>query len=119
MIYFVQPEGGPIKIGYTLNDLRKRMAYYQPQIGLPFFVLGTMEGVKEEESRLHQRFARLRLRGDWFRPEPELLDFIAAETIPWPGRNSLGRKRKSGRQRPVWGEFLPGIDKEAVTRIEL
>jgi hypothetical protein len=33
---------------------------------------------------LHRRFRHLRVLGEWFRPEPELLDFIQAETFVWP-----------------------------------
>ena len=33
------------------------------------------------EAELHQRFNALRIRGEWFRPEPELLSFIEERAI--------------------------------------
>ena len=48
------------------------------------------ENIKDKVSirlgqELHIQFAHLRLHGEWFRPERELLDFIADVLAP-PGR---------------------------------
>jgi hypothetical protein len=76
-VYFIQgDDGGPVKIGRA-RDLFARLP--KVQIGYPFGTLryvGLLRGVGTTEWSLHQRFAHLRLRGEWFRPEPELLDFI-------------------------------------------
>jgi hypothetical protein len=42
----------------------------------PLKVLATMEGGKQIESSLHDRFADAFHRGEWFRKTPELLAFI-------------------------------------------
>lgn len=75
-VYFIQGEsGGPIKIGIT-TDLAKRLKaipYHEP-----LRVLAILPGGHVQESELHQRFADLRLSGEWFRPERSLLDFIVS-----------------------------------------
>jgi hypothetical protein len=71
-IYFVGPEGGPIKIGFAsrlefrLKDLRTANAY-------PLKVHATVEGPPKLERDYHQRFAAHRLHGEWFTPHPDIL----------------------------------------------
>lgn len=77
-VYFAQPvAGGPIKIGCSANvaaRVRTLSSYY----GQPFAILATVDGDYETEKQLHQKFAHLRLgRTEQFRPEAELLAFIA------------------------------------------
>jgi hypothetical protein len=70
-VYFVGPEAGPIKIGYT-GDLRDRMSALQcgsPQIVL---VWAAPPGDRTEEWLYHQRFAARRLHGEWFERCPEI-----------------------------------------------
>ncbi|WP_437310639.1 GIY-YIG nuclease family protein [Sorangium sp. So ce388] len=40
-------------------------------------VLATMDGDRSTEAELHRRFHSYRLSGEWFKPEPDLMDFIA------------------------------------------
>ncbi len=40
-------------------------------------VLAVIDGNWNTEQALHRRFARARIRGEWFRPVPELLAHIA------------------------------------------
>jgi len=79
-VYFVQDDrGGPIKIGKTQAEVRWRCV--DLQIGYPFGELrlvGVMVGLGSLEKELHQTFAPLWMRGEWFRPGEELLNFIAA-----------------------------------------
>lgn len=78
--YFIR-EGtdGPIKIGKS-NNPEKRMRGFQTHHAKRLQLLATTKAY--EEGELHRRFAHLRLAGEWFRAEPELLDFIA--TLPSP-----------------------------------
>lgn len=81
LIYFVQAgNGGPIKIGRTSLVVRYRVR--ELQIGCPYelLLLATMPGGLAKERALHARFRGDRLRGEWFRPSPELLGLIA--TLP-------------------------------------
>lgn len=76
-IYFVQgSDGGPVKIGRTLN-IRNRVC--ELQVGYPFGELrcvGAARGLIRDEKRLHHHFSHLRMRGEWFRPDDDLLDYV-------------------------------------------
>lgn len=75
-IYFIQDAvTRSIKIG-SANQPALRLAQLQVGNGSPLLLLATMSGTRTDESRLHHRFKRYRLRGEWFRPAPELLQFI-------------------------------------------
>jgi len=73
-----KPFTDPIKIGWSTNPscrVREMNCWY------PFGdlrVCRTFRGTKRDEKALHEKFAHLRMRGEWFRPEPELCDFINA-----------------------------------------
>jgi hypothetical protein len=82
LVYFIQMVGSDsaIKIGYTSKDPEKRVR--DLQVGNPFELklLGTIKGDKETEIRLHFDFRHLNIRGEWFRPGLELVDFIHRST---------------------------------------
>jgi hypothetical protein len=52
-----------------------------------------MEGGRESEAAHHQRFAHLRVRGEWFRPDAELLEYIEHHATPWSGPATVGVDR--------------------------
>jgi hypothetical protein len=75
-IYFIQlGSSGPIKIGYA-SRLKARVAQLQTASHEPLTVLAAIPGGFGKERELHSQFANLRLHGEWFRPEPELLAHI-------------------------------------------
>lgn len=74
-VYFIQSENKDIKIGYAGNP-RSRLADMQTAHGRPLTLLGAVPGDMTMEKGLHKRFAHLRMMGEWFRPDPELLFFI-------------------------------------------
>jgi hypothetical protein len=61
--------GDRVKIGFTTN-LRQRM-YDLPHEE----ILAVVPGTVVDERRCHAAFAHLRVAGEWFRAEPELLTF--------------------------------------------
>lgn len=73
-VYFIS-DGTAIKIGVALN-VTKRLGSLQTGHHRPLTVLATIPEEGTTEYDLHQRFAHLRISGEWFRPEPELTDFI-------------------------------------------
>lgn len=77
-VYFVR-EGavGPIKIGHAFN-VAKRLATMQTANPRALRLLREVDGGRERERELHARFSHLRIRGEWFRPDPYLLGFIEA-----------------------------------------
>lgn len=81
-VYFVQGETTElIKIGITSQDINLRIM--DMQCGSPdrLTLLGIM-CVKSRvvEKVLHKHFASTRVHGEWFRPSPELLEYIAEYT---------------------------------------
>jgi hypothetical protein len=91
IVYFIQGiKGGPIKIGVT-NDVARRLSALQNGAPDKLVVLLTAEGDREVEEEVHRKFSHLRLRGEWFEPAQELLQFIAeAKNV---GRAQRGRGR--------------------------
>lgn len=75
-IYFIQESGsGAIKIGWSNSTEARKNAL---QIGTPhsLTILGEVPGEHSVESKIHKKFDHLRISGEWFKPEKELLDFI-------------------------------------------
>lgn len=81
VIYFVQAETGPIKIGST-SYLASRMVTLRGQSPVALTLLATMEGDRTAEFRLHARFAAHRLHGEWFAPHPDILAEIERHGSP-------------------------------------
>jgi hypothetical protein len=66
-----------IKIGKSLNP-RGRMAELQVGSGCELKLLLAVPYDRLPEASAHRKFKHLRLHGEWFRPEQDLLDFITA-----------------------------------------
>lgn len=77
MIYFIQDAlTCRIKIGYTDGDPRERLKALQVGNPSALVLLASTVGDKTEEHRLHELFAHVRERGEWFRPIPELIVYL-------------------------------------------
>lgn len=75
-VYFIQSErGGPVKIGMS-KDPQKRLEQIQTNHPDRLRLLAVERGGKKEEAKLHERFGALRLKGEWFRPGPDLMRYI-------------------------------------------
>lgn len=99
-VYFYQEQGGgPIKIGKG-DDPRKRGAALQTGNPRPLVLLHTIPGSHAEEGMLHRRFAHLRIRGEWFRADAELLSYI--ETLKAGGRPPLPWAWKGAALAGAW-----------------
>lgn len=84
-IYFIKNRTR-IKIGRTYLNPLCRLAVIQTSSSSRVWIMGTIDNAtSDRESELHARFAHLRIRGEWFRSDPDLFDFIAANTSPWDG----------------------------------
>ena len=75
IVYYVRRGDGAIKIGTTTKPA-DRWAALRWEHG-PLEILLTHCGDGERERQMHARFADLRLEGEWFRAELELLMWIA------------------------------------------
>ena len=81
-VYFVQEgEGGAIKIGYAKNPIArlKELQVANPDKLNMLGVIRVDSG--NLEYLIHKKFAHLKIRGEWFRPEKELLEYIKTEAI--------------------------------------
>jgi hypothetical protein len=78
-LYFVQcGEDGPIKIGITGNP-DQRFRALRTACPYPLTVLYCRGGFIDApgyEAKLHRRYARYRLNGEWFLPSDVILGFI-------------------------------------------
>jgi hypothetical protein len=64
-----------VKVGFAkAGTLGKRLATLQIACWEELVLLGTAQGVSEDA--VHLQFRHLRVRGEWFRAEPELLTYI-------------------------------------------
>jgi hypothetical protein len=88
VVYFVR-SGDSIKIGHATN-FKDRLRTLQTGNENPLEVLAAVAGLNEYE--IHQRFAHLRTRGEWFKAEPELLEFIVKLKMEAPEPKKGPRK---------------------------
>lgn len=73
--FFSCAEAKAIKIGHS-DDPEARLRACQTGCPLPLTLLGSIPGGVRKERELHGLFSGLRIHGEWFRSEPELLEFI-------------------------------------------
>jgi len=77
IIYFLRAHDGSIKIGYTAKQkLAQRIKQLQTGNPFPLQLLAIKLAKLEEEKAIHSRFSHLRVSGEWFKPDSELLEFI-------------------------------------------
>lgn len=75
-VYFIQCETGFIKIGFATGNPEARLVTLQSGNHEKISLLGFVCAERQEEARLHLLFRSLRHRGEWFRPQRELLEYI-------------------------------------------
>lgn len=100
LVYFIGCEDADaIKIGITSNRVYERLNGAQVNCPLQLTLLAAFDGGAEAEAELHARFAHLRLRGEWFRADPELLDHI--KQFPKPEKPARGWHGQKRNRQPV------------------
>ncbi|NVD45840.1 GIY-YIG nuclease family protein [Qipengyuania atrilutea] len=80
-IYYVSAgHEGPIKIGFAgcSSGLSERLRGLQTACPYHLVALAAREGSVFDEGQLHERFAKSRLRGEWFMRTPQLMKHIEA-----------------------------------------
>lgn len=80
VVYFIQAAGGPIKIGVT-TDINQRLRELQVANPLPLVTLGTIPGTQALERELHLKLTQHRIRGEWFKPDDEVLAVLLRERV--------------------------------------
>ncbi|MET4197320.1 hypothetical protein ABIA95_000138 [Bradyrhizobium sp. LA8.1] len=92
--YFVR-DGDEIKIGTSFKP-EKRIRGLEREIGRPLETLAIVPLEVADEGKTHQRFAHLRVHGEWFRAEADLLQFIEevkAAPVPAPPTYDFSRPK--------------------------
>src|SRR5262245_53777709 len=110
-VYFVRPRGMDyVKIGET-ECLARRLSNLQSASPVKLEVLGVIPPGRVLEGELHRRFARHWVRGEWFRLDPDVLEYIDRSTdkyAPAPtrssGRSAASEWKVSRRKRRSRGE---------------
>lgn len=76
-VYFVQAGDGhgAIKIGFASN-VPARIATLQTGCPLDLRLLAAIPGTYQTEREIQTHFADVRLRGEWFAPEPGFVAFV-------------------------------------------
>lgn len=77
-IYFVSCDvpDFPIKIGFT-TDVRVRVMHLGRGLPFPIVKLASMAGTRRNERYILKHFRKSRMRGEWFRRTPGLMETIA------------------------------------------
>jgi hypothetical protein len=83
LIYFLAARDH-IKIGFTTN-LPKRIQSLQTSSSEKLSLIHAIEGYMADEASIHTQFSASRIIGEWFRPTPDLHDFIASKGGPHRG----------------------------------
>lgn len=104
VVYLAQSEdGGPVKVAHT-DDLARRLVALNASRPDRLVVIAAAPGTAADERALHQHFAPLRQRGEWFAPDPALLAFAAHMSA------------KGAAAFPDVVQFLPGVTNRDVSR---
>lgn len=75
LIYFVQAEDRGIKIGIT-DNIKGRLNALQNNSVLKLNLLGVIRGNIKRESKIHERFKKYKIHGEWFEVQKEILTYI-------------------------------------------
>lgn len=107
MIYFIHcPMTARVKIGHAANPWQ-RFSKIQSDSPGKLVLLGAEPGGREREAELHERFAALRSRGEWFSAGAELIAYVAS--LPVVERLASGRRTYAA----TWGDSgLTDVDLE-------
>lgn len=82
-VYFIQSGNlGPIKIGYS-NNVKKRLSALRSGSPYELSVIGIIEGGREKEKELHEKFKEKRIAQncEWFESCDEIIGFINSNKI--------------------------------------
>ena len=115
-VYFIKaPINSLIKIGTTSN-LTKRLRDLRFMSPAPLEPMGYHEGDHAEERELHVMFRHARSHGEWFRPTPDVLDYIHHHAKPWPPECDPAPRTRRRRQGEL-ARLIREQDDEALERV--
>jgi len=107
-VYFIRAgETGPVKIGVAVN-VSIRLASLQTANHEELFLLRSLSGTQQTEQWLHNHYANIRIRGEWF----SYCDTM--RTIAPPEFRSGRMRRKIGLST---NSFLRMVEAEGVSNV--
>lgn len=111
MIYFAKC-GEAVKIGFSERNIQGRIDSFRTLTPFPVEILGTMAGGLPFEAKLHKRFSKHRMQGEWFRLCREITEYIAEYCTPF---DELAKKSRvtpglRGSMRPFKPEQVALIE---------
>jgi hypothetical protein len=75
-IYFIQQgDSGPIKIGFSTRP-KERLRTLQTAHTDKLNMLHCELGSEADEARLHRKFSNIHIKGEWFKADDSLVEFI-------------------------------------------
>ena len=78
-VYFIRV-GDFIKIGWSTRPM-DRLRQLQTSHPDELEIMGTIKGERSLEGKIHKRFSKSRVRGEWFEEDGPLLDYIDKYTV--------------------------------------
>lgn len=76
-IYVIQGKfGGPIKIGFSFSFRHSRITAYETHTPFPVRLIAIAQGTRVFENFLHTTFIVHRHYKEWFRPAPEIWEYL-------------------------------------------
>jgi DNA-binding transcriptional ArsR family regulator len=82
-VYFIRElVSGHVKIGWTSGRPQSRLRTLQVAHPHDLVLLGYIPGDKATERALHEKYAHLRLRGEWFRYDDDLRALVESQPVP-------------------------------------
>jgi hypothetical protein len=127
VVYFILATGlGMVKIGKTSGHVKRRLVALQTASPVELKCIGTVPGGSDAECILHTHFARLHVRGEWFRMDDEITEFLHQHNTYGEKKGAssrsvsdvirdLGRQQsreeilKSTEEIDAWLATLPGV----------
>lgn len=80
MVYFIQC-GAFVKIGYCARDPIRRLEKLQVGNPVALTLLALIEGGKDVEREWHDRYDKMRERGEWFRLTPAMIKTLMPHLV--------------------------------------
>jgi excisionase family DNA binding protein len=75
LVYFIATTNNRVKIGVSANP-QKRLSALKTGATTALYLIGTIPGDHDEERQLHRKFARYRVKGEWFDLAGELRIYL-------------------------------------------
>lgn len=79
-VYFIQvkvgQQRGPVKIGVSSTGMRSRTKDIACGFPWPIVALGWSDGGADDEAAAHHALRKHRMNGEWFMPDPVVLEFV-------------------------------------------